>query len=272
MTASLKAGAPLDPKTLRRSVLRMAHRGQAVHVPCAFSLIEILSVLYSRFLRFDPADPRHPERDYMVLSKGHGVMAAYACFRELGWLEQEHLDRYFSDGSLLRGLSEADIPGLEVTSGSLGHGLPVAAGLAFGLKRKKKPQRVYCVVGDGELNEGSMWEALAFAAHARLDNLTVIVDANGFQAMGATESILSMEPLVGKFSAFGLAAAECDGHDAAALEKTLRELQRAPGKPQALVARTVKGKGVSFMEADNAWHYTRLTDETLARALKELGD
>jgi transketolase len=270
MSAGLKAGAPLDPKTLRRHVLHMAHRGQSVHVPCAFSLIEVLSVLYSKFARFNAADARDPERDRVVLSKGHGVMAAYACFRELGWLEQDRLDRYFSDGSLLRGLSEADIPGLEVTSGSLGHGLPVATGMALGLRRRKRAQRVYCVVGDGELNEGSMWEAIAFAGHSRLDNLTVIVDANGFQAMGTTESILSMEPLAAKFAAFGFEAAECDGHDVAALEKTLIGLHRRTGKPQALIARTVKGKGVSFMEADNTWHYTRISDETMARALKEL--
>lgn len=262
----------LEPRALRRHVLHMAHKGQSVHVPCAFSLIEILSVLYSKFVRCNPRDPRDPGRDYMVLSKGHGVMAAYACFREFGWLSQKQLDRYFSDGSLLRGLSEADIPGLEVTSGSLGHGLPVAVGIAFGLKLKKLKQRVYCVVGDGELNEGSMWEAIMFAAHSRLDNLTVIVDANGFQAMGTTESILNMEPLREKFAAFGFAAAECDGHDVAALEKSISGLQRQGNLPQALIARTIKGKGLSFMEADNTWHYTRVSDATLARALKELAD
>lgn len=272
MTALLHAGTPLDPKALRRRVLHMAHLGQSVHVPCAFSLIEILAVLYSKFVRLNAADPNDPERDLMVLSKGHGVMAAYACFRELGWLEQKHLDRYFSDGSLLRGLSEAEIPGIEATAGSLGHGLPIATGMAFGLKRKKKPQSVYCVVGDGELNEGSMWEAIAFAGHSRLDNLTVIVDANGFQAMGTTESILNMEPLSDKFAAFGFDAAECDGHDVGALEKNLLMLQRKTGKPKALIARTIKGKGVTFMEANNAWHYTRISAETMSRAMKELAD
>jgi len=250
----------------------MAHQGQSVHVPCAFSLIEILSVLYSKFVRLNASDPKDPERDLMVLSKGHGVMAAYACFRELGLLEQKHLDRYFSDGSLLRGLAEADIPGLEVTAGSLGHGLPIATGMAFGLKRKKKPQRVYCVIGDGELNEGSMWEAIAFAGHTHLDNLTIIVDANGFQAMGKTESILNMEPMSDKFAAFGFNAAECDGHDVEALEKSILELQRETGKPQVLIARTIKGKGVSFMEGDNMWHYTRISEETMNRAMKELAD
>lgn len=264
---------PLDfqPATLRRHVLHMAYQGQAVHVACAFSIIELLSVLYSKFLRFNPRDPGDPGRDYLVLSKGHGVMALYACLRELGWLSQKQLDSYFSDGSELRGLAEAGIPGIEATSGSMGHGLPVAVGIALGLKRRGSAQRVYCVVGDGELNEGSMWEALTFAAHHKLHNLTVLVDVNGFQAMGRTKEVLDMEPFADKFRAFGLETAECDGHAPAAIENTLRELlKRGSGRPRALIARTVKGKGVSFMENENSWHYTRLTDETLARALAEL--
>ncbi|MCX5797210.1 MAG: transketolase [Elusimicrobia bacterium] len=261
----------LQPADLRRHVLHMAYRGQAVHIACAFSLIEILAVLYSRFLRFNPLDPGDPGRDYLVLSKGHGAMALYACLRELNWLTQEHLDSYFSDGSELRGLAEAGTPGIEATSGSLGHGLPVAVGIALGLKRRDTRQRVYCIVGDGELNEGSMWEAFAFAAHHGLDNLTVVVDANQWQALGRTKDILDMEPLLDKFRAFKLAAAECGGHDTKALETTLEDLiSRAAGQPQVLVARTVKGKGVSFMEGDNQWHYTQLTEQTLARALAEL--
>jgi transketolase len=261
---------PFEPRRLRRQVLNMAHKGQSVHVPCAFSLIEIYSVLYSKFLKFDPGNPSAADRDFLVLSKGHGVMAAYACYQEIGWLSQAQLDDYFKDGSLLRGLAEADVPGFEATAGSLGHGLPIATGIALGLKRRGSARRAYCIVGDGELNEGSMWEALMFASHHRLDNLTVIVDANEFQAMGKTKDVLNMEPLPEKFRAFGLAAAECDGHDAAALEAALAGLQKTRGAPQALVARTVKGKGVSFMEADNTWHYTRISDETLGRALKEL--
>jgi transketolase len=198
-------------------------------------------------------------------------MALYACLRELGCLTQDHLDRYFADGSELRGLAEAGIPGIEATGGSLGHGLPIAVGIALGLKRRKTDQRVYCIVGDGELNEGSIWEGLAFAAHHGLDNLTVVVDANQFQALGRTKEIFNMEPFLEKFRAFNLLAAECDGHSITALEETLQGMiDRAAGHPQALVARTVKGKGVSFMEGDNLWHYTQLTDQTLARALEEL--
>ncbi len=260
----------LAPVKLRRNVLHMAHRGQSVHVACAFSLIEILSVLYSEFVRRPNGKADDPERDILALSKGHGVMALYACLVEIGWLAQSHLDRYNTDGSALRGLSESNIPGVEVTSGSMGHGLPVATGMAFGLKMKASPRRVYCIVGDGEMNEGSMWEALSFAGHHKLDNLTVIVDDNGLQAMGATRDILNLEPFTDKFSSFGFAVTTCDGHDRPGLSTALRRLLTIEGKPQALVARTIKGKGVSFMENENKWHYTRISDEILARALQEL--
>lgn len=259
-----------SPKNLRKHILHMAHRGQAVHVPCAFSIAEILSLLYSKHLRFNPKDPNDPERDFLVLSKGHGIMTQYACMREIGWLSQQDLDSYFKDGSRLHGLSEHHVPGCEVTSGSLGHGLPIAVGIALGLKwRGNTQQRVFCLVGDGELQEGPMWESLMFAGHHKLDNLTVIVDANRFQAMGVTREILNIDPLVEKFRAFGLDAAECDGHDIAKLDATLAAL-KAPGKPRGLVARTEKGKGVSFMEGDNRWHYTRISNETLEKSLSEL--
>jgi transketolase len=258
------------PRALRRSILRMAYRGQSVHVGCAFSLVEICSVLYGRFLRYDRTTPEGTDRDFLILSKGHGVMALYACFHELGWLRDADLDGYFQNGSRLRGLCEADTPGCEVTSGSLGHGLPIAAGIALGLKRLGSQRRVFCIVGDGEMNEGPMWEALLFAAHQRLDNLVVIVDANRYQAMGRTEDVLGLEPLPAKFAAFGFATHECDGHDCDALTSAFEDLLRARGKPGALVARTTKGHGVSFMADDNRWHYTRLNEETYARALEEL--
>lgn len=264
--------ACFDPKRLRKHVLRMAFNGQSVHVACAFSIIEILAVLYSRFLRIDRSDPKSLERDYLVLSKGHGVMAMYACFYELGWLTDGDLDNYFQDGSRLRGLCESDVPGCEVTSGSLGHGLPIATGIAYGLKRSGRKQHVFCVVGDGELNEGSMWESLLFAAHHQLDNLTLIVDANQFQAMGRTEDVLGLEPLLAKLHSFGWNAVECLGHDIGLLESALTALGTQSRKPAALVARTTKGHGVSFMTGDNSWHYRRLTEEIYGKAVAELGD
>jgi transketolase len=261
-----------DPKVLRKHVLRMALKGQSVHVACAFSLVEIVAVLYGRLLRFDQANPNAIERDYLVLSKGHGVMALYACFYELGWLRDRDLDNYFRDGTLLRGLCESGVPGCEVTSGSLGHGLPIATGIAYGLQRKARTQRVYCIVGDGEMNEGSMWESLLFAAHHKLENLTVVVDANQFQAMGRTEDVLGLEPLSAKFQSFGWNTVECDGHASDSLENAFKSLASQPGKPAALIARTTKGYGVSFMAGDNSWHYRRLDDEIYGKAVAELSD
>jgi transketolase len=263
--------APFCPRRLRRTILRMAFAGSTVHVGCAFSIVELLAVLYRAHLRFDRRDPRWPGRDYLVLSKGHGVMAQYACLYELGWLTDDQLDRYFGDGTALKGLSDAHVPGLEVTSGSLGHGLPVGVGLAYAARRLGTGQRCFALAGDGEMNEGTMWEALLFARQQRLANLTLIVDANGFQAMGRTDEVLDLEPLADKLRAFGLETREVDGHDERAIDAALAELGRHPSPgPRAVVARTTKGKGVSFMEGDNAWHYTRLTRETYGAALAEL--
>ena len=259
-----------DPRTLRRHIVRMGFKGQSVHIACAFSLVEICSVLYSKFVRMDSDGSLGMIRDYVILSKGHGVMALYACFRELGWLTDADLGAYFKDGTRLRGLCEADVPGCEVTSGSLGHGFPIATGIAFGLTLLDSDRRVYCIVGDGEMNEGPMWEAMLFAAHRRLANLTVIVDSNAYQAMGRTEEVLGLEPLPRKFEAFGFVTQECDGHDRAALMACLSELAEVRDRPTALVARTTKGHGVSFMANDNRWHYTRLTEADYNRALEEL--
>lgn len=255
----------LDPKLIRETILRMAYGAQCAHLGCAMSLVEIVSVLYGQIMRIQ--GPNDPNRDYLCLSKGHGVMALYAAFARMGWLEQAELDSYLKPGARLKGCSEEGIPGLEVTSGSLGHGFPVATGLALGALRLGTHQRVYCIAGDGEMNEGTMWEAALFAAHHKLHNLTLIIDANGFQAMGRNEDILNLEPLVPKLQAFGFDAAECDGHDVRTLKRLLSYESR---KPKAIVARTIKGKGVSFAENDCDWHYKRLTPELFNRALEEL--
>jgi transketolase len=262
--------ARFDPRELRRTILRMAYAGSTVHIACAFSIVEILAVLYRSHLRMGDGSPRAPGRDYLALSKGHGVMAQYACMRELGWLCDEDLDRYFSNGTALKGLSDAHVPGLEVTSGSLGHGLSVGAGLALAAKRSGTQQHCYAVVGDGELDEGPMWEAMLFASHFRLDNLVVIVDANGFQAMGTTDEVLGLGSIAGKMSAFGFDCLEVDGHDENALDGALKSLRGTNGRPKALIAKTVKGRGVSFMENNNTWHYTRLNEQTYRMALSEL--
>ncbi|GAA0751454.1 transketolase [Ideonella azotifigens] len=260
------------PGRLRHTVLEMAYAGSTVHIGCAFSIVELLAVLYRDHLRYPGNDPKAEGRDYLVLSKGHGVMAQYACMREMGWIGETEIQSYFSDGTHLKGLSDSRIPGLEVTSGSLGHGFSVGVGIALGARKQGTDQKIFAIVGDGELNEGSIWEGMLFAAHHRLDNLMIIVDENGFQAMGATEDVLSLGNLRAKFESFGFKTQEVDGHDEAAIDSAIRSLwATAPGQPKALVARTVKGKGVPFMEDDNRWHYTRLTAQTFAEAKGALG-
>jgi len=257
-----------DPKVLRRTVLDMAYAGSAVHIGCAFSIIELLAVLYRKYLRYPDNDPFASNRDYFVLSKGHGVMAQYACLRELGWLKEQDFSHYFADGSELKGLSDSRIPGLEVTSGSLGHGFSVGVGLAMGAKLKGSDQRTFALVGDGEINEGPIWEGALFAAHNELKNFMVIVDENGYQAMGRTDEILDLESIQSKFHSFGFETLEVDGHNQAAIDQAIQRLQASSSnKPKALIAKTVKGKGVPFMENNNMWHYTRLNDETYAQAI-----
>ena len=257
---------------IRKAILDMAYSGGAVHIGCAFSIVELLAVLYRKHLRLDPANPAMATRDYMVLSKGHGVMAQYACLHELGWLTDDDIGNYFKDGTRLKGLADAHVPGVEATAGSLGHGLSVAAGLALAAKLNKTEQTCYALVGDGELNEGAIWEAALFAAHFKLDNLVVIVDKNGFQAMGTTDDVIALGNIEEKFRAFGFDAVTIDGHDETAIDAAYSNMKAARnGRPKAIVATSVKGKGVSFMEHDNIWHYTRLTPETYAAAITELG-
>lgn len=259
------------PSYLRKIILDMAFAGSTVHVPCAFSIVEMVSVLYSKFINVGDS-PTDPRRDYFVLSKGHGVMAVYACLKEIGWLSQDDLENYFKDGTALKGLSDCHVPGLEVTSGSLGHGLSVAVGLALGLKLKKSNQKVFCIVGDGESNEGAIWEAILFAAHWKLNNLIIIFDCNGYQAMGTTDEIMNLGSMQNKLKSFDFETVEINGHSEAELTASLEKLLKSEStQPKAIISQTVKGKGVSFMESKNNWHYTRLTPETYKSALKELG-
>jgi transketolase len=257
-----------DVNVLRKTVLDMAYAGSTVHIGCAFSIIEILAVLYRHHLRYPGNDPLAAGRDFLVLSKGHGVMAQYACMRELGWLKDEAFSHYFADGSDLKGLSDSRIPGLEVTSGSLGHGFSVGVGLAMAAKLRGSDQKVYAVVGDGEINEGPIWEGALFAAHHGLKNFMVIVDENGFQAMGPTRDVMHLGSVQSKFESFGFETITIDGHDQAAIDGAVTGLWASDtSSPKAIIAKTVKGKGVPFMEHNNMWHYTRLNPETYAQAL-----
>jgi transketolase len=257
-----------EAKALRKTVLDMAYAGSTVHIGCAFSIIELLAVLYRTHLRYPDNDPLAVGRDYMVLSKGHGVMAQYACMRELGWLDDLAFENYFADGSNLKGLSDSRIPGLEVTSGSLGHGFSVGVGLAMGAKLRGTDQKTYALAGDGEINEGPIWEGALFASHHELKNFMVIVDENGYQAMGSTQDVLKLGSIQAKFESFGFEAITIDGHDEEAIDAAIAQLWASKSTaPKALIAKTIKGKGVPFMENNNIWHYTRLDPETYAQAL-----
>jgi transketolase len=256
---------------IRKRILEMSFTGQSVHVPSAFSVVELVRVLHDKHLRYPDNNPDSVHRDFFVLSKGHGVMALYPILESRGWISKNDISNYFQDGSHLPGLSEASVPGCEVNSGSLGQGLSVAVGFAFSAKLGQSNQRVFCIVGDGEVNEGSIWEALMFAGSQQLSNLVVIVDNNGYQAMGMTSEVLSIENLDAALMAFGFEVQSVDGHSEESIDRAIRSHgQSGSLKPLAVVANTVKGKGVSFIENNNSWHYTRLDDNTFSQAISEL--
>lgn len=256
---------------IRRKVLTMAFAGQSVHIPSAFSIVDILRVLHDSILEYPDNDPHSPLRDYLVLSKGHGVMGLYALLESRGWISSESLADYFQDGSLLPGLYEASIPGCEANTGSLGQGLGVAAGLALAAKLSDTQQKVVCVAGDGELNEGSSLEALAFVGQRKLLNFALVIDLNGLQAMGRTDDIQTLHGLPQVLEGLGFEVKLVDGHNQIELQNVLGDFKLGRNtKPLALVASTVKGKGVSFMENRNEWHYGRLDKATYESAMAEL--
>jgi transketolase len=256
-------------RRIRAHALRMVHRARSSHIGTCLSMADVLAVLYARVLRVDPAEPRQEDRDRFILSKGHGAAILYGVLAERGFFAVEELDRYCEPGSLLLGHASHHVAGVELSTGSLGHGLPVACGLALAGKRGGRPYRVYALLSDGELDEGSNWEAILFAAHHRLDNLVAIVDYNRIQSFGSVEEVLGLEPLTDKWRAFGWRVVESDGHDHAQLEAALRT---EPGAPTVVIAHTVKGKGVDFMEHQLAWHYKSPNDEQLGQALAQVGD
>ena len=250
-----------EAKKLRKNILTMAYTGQSVHIGCAFSLVEIFIVLYRDFFK----------NNHILLSKGHGVMAQYVCLAEIGLIEQSELINYFKDGSRLKGLAESEIKGIDISSGSLGHGLSVAVGIALGAKLNNDQSKTFCIVGDGESNEGSIWESIMFASHYKLNNLILIIDNNKFQAMGLTSEVMNMLNFKDKLVAFGFDTIEVDGHNENEIHNAIITLnQLNNGKPKAIVANTIKGKGVSFMENNNMWHYSRLDEKLYESSIKEL--
>ncbi len=256
-------------KSIRRSVVKMAHASHASHTGSALSIVDLLTVLYFKVLNVSPEDPACRTRDRFILSKGHASAALYATLAERGFLDKRKLHTYYQDGGALPGhVDHTAVPGIEASAGSLGHGLALGAGMALALRQDRIDGRIVVLVGDGELNEGSVWESLMFIPHHHLTGLTVVIDKNNFQGYGASAEVLNMDPLDQKLAAFGWHVARIDGHDFSEIEAVLR---RSPGeKPLAVIADTVKGRGVSYMENVFVWHYKSPNDEQLAQALKEL--
>jgi transketolase len=260
--AELAAAIPLQPeldersKYLRRLVVRGLEGGGRGHVGSSMSLIEIIRVLYDDVLRYRPKEPKWRDRDRMILSKGHGCLALYVLLADKGFIELETLDTFCRRDSILGGHPEAGkIPGVEASTGALGHGLSVGVGMALAARMQRRDSRVFVVMGDGEINEGSVWEAALCAGKHRLSNLTAIVDYNKIQSAGTTREIQDLEPLADKWRAFGFAPVEVDGHDVTALRNLFRRLPLAGDKPTAIICHTVKGKGIPFAENDPNWHH-----------------
>lgn len=253
--------------------MTMTHRAQLGHTGGDLSSADILAVLYfGGILRLDPRQPHWPQRDRFILSKGHCSGAFYSTLAERGFFPHQQLRSYMDPLSMLNGHPDRNkLPGVEANTGPLGHGLPIAVGAALGARMRGETWRVFVLTGDGELQEGSNWEAAMTAQHYGLDNLTVIVDRNRIQQGDFTEKTIRMEPLADRWSAFGFAVAEMDGHDTAALLDQLARLPVESGKPSCLIANTVKGKGVSFAENRPAWHHGVPNSEQLAAAAAELG-
>lgn len=258
--------------TLRHHIVHMAADSPGAHVGGSMSVTEILTVLFfDGVLRVDPAQPKKEGRDYLIFSKGHASAALYAALAERGFFPVEELKTYKQMGSRLAGHSLKSIPGVELATGSLGHGLPVGNGVALAGKHDGASYRTFVVLGDGECQEGSVWEAAMAAAHYKLDNLVAVVDRNGVQEDGPTEQIMALEPFADKWRAFGWEVREVDGHDVEDLSRALHAVPFVAGKPSLVLAKTVKGKGVSFAEHAHSWHYGKLSGEQREKALSDLG-
>ncbi len=256
---------------LRARVIETSHIAHAPHLGSCLSIIDILVALYWDVLKINPKQPFQENRDRFILSKGHGAPALFQVLAEKGFFDKNLLDTFGQDGSSFGEHPLAHgVPGVEAATGSLGHGLPIGAGLALGSKIKKIDNLVYVLMSDGECNEGSVWEAALFASAKRLNNLITIIDFNKWQATGRSEEVMSLGPLVDKWVAFGWDAYEVDGHDTCAISSHLMQQTLAKNKPKALIAHTVKGKGVSFMEDDNNWHYKIPTAAEVLMAKQEL--
>lgn len=234
-------------------------------------MADIMAVLYGGILNVDPQKPDWEDRDRFILSKGHAALAVYCALVLKGFFSEDWLDTYYQNGGKLAGhMTAYGVPGVEASTGSLGHGFSIAVGMALAAKRDEKKHRVFAVLSDGEMDEGSTWEPLMFASHHKLDNLVAIVDYNKIQSLDRVENTLNIEPFAAKWRAFGWEVKEVDGHNVEEVEKVLRDIPFAEGKPSCLIANTIKGKGVSWLENTIASHYENIDEEQLKKALEEI--
>lgn len=258
-------------RRIRGHALRMVHAAKSSHIGSCLSIADILAVLYAEILRINPRRPDDPDRDRFILSKGHAAAALYAALAEADFFPVEELASYCREGSMLTGHVSHAVPGVEVSTGSLGHGLSIGVGMALAARADRRNGRVFCLLSDGECDEGSIWEAILFAPHHRIDNLVAIVDYNKIQSFGSVSDVLDLSPFADKWLAFGWHVIELDGHDLDVLATAMRAIPAAIGKPTAIIAHTIKGRGVSFMEDRLEWHYKSPDSKQLAQALAEVG-
>ena len=257
-------------RKVRIHAVKMVNKGGSSHIGSVLSIVDILAVLYGRGMQYRSSEPKWVNRDRFILSKGHAGAGVYAILAECGFFDIVELAKHYQDGSIFSGhVSHKGVPGVELSTGSLGHGLPVASGMALAAKIDKKTHKVFVVMSDGELDEGSNWEAFMFAAHHGLNNLTAVIDRNKLQSMKTTEETLSLEPLRDKLIAFGWNVIEVDGHNH---NELFSAIDSDTKKPKVIIANTIKGKGVSFMENEISWHYRTPSGELFDQAMKDLGE
>ena len=260
-------------KEIRKKILKMIYNSQTSHIGAALSCVDILTVLYFKILKIYPANPWFQNRDRFILSKGHAASTLYATLSKRGFFSEDVLNDYCKDGSNLLGHSTMHcVPGVEVSTGSLGHGLSIGIGMALAAKHDNRNYRTFVLLSDGECNEGSLWEAVMFASHHKLDSLIAIVDCNKLQAFGETKDVIDLEPLADKWSSFGWTVKEIDGHNFNQIKDNLKKIPFKEGKPSVIIANTIKGKGVSFMENNLAWHYKSPTEKEYKIAVKEINE
>ncbi len=255
-------------RQIRELSIDMVYKAKASHVGGALSMADILAVLYHEILNVYPQIPKHPSRDRFLLSKGHSCVGLYAILAIKEFFPMAELDTYTKDGSFFSSHSTHHVPGIEISAGSLGHGLPISVGMAIAAKRRGESWKTYCLLSDGELNEGSNWEAIMLAAHLKLNNLVAIIDYNKIQSLGFVEDVIALEPLGAKFTTFGWDCLEVDGHNHSQLLEALK--QKSTSKPLAIIAHTIKGKGVDFMENKLLWHYKSPDKEQYTEAKLQL--